>query len=152
MSRPVALDQALPLEIGHHPVDVDRRLSGDVGNLLLREGIVKRLIGTLIRLRTAVSHSRCATRAVESRRPQLTSHSYPIDFVALDQPPEELLELRISSTIWLRSSALADHDFARDDGLDAVAGKAFARQNTLAWKAQCDDLPSSGAVDLELAK
>jgi hypothetical protein len=35
--------------------------------------IIRLVVRTCIR--AAVSHSRCATRAVESRRPQLTSHS-----------------------------------------------------------------------------
>ena len=38
------LDQALPFQVGEDPVDVDRGLAGDVGDLLLRERVVQRLL------------------------------------------------------------------------------------------------------------
>src|SRR5574338_1050398 len=35
----LALDQPLPLHVGEDPIDVDRRLAGDIGDLLLGEGV-----------------------------------------------------------------------------------------------------------------
>ena len=63
-----------------------------------------------------------------------------------------MLELRVSAHQRLEILVLADHDFAADDGLDAIGGPSRPRQDSLASEAQCDDLPPPGGIGLELAQ
>ena len=96
MSRPVALDQALPLEVCHHAVDVDGRLSGDFRNLLLREGIVEGLVGNVgvapdSRFAEQMGHPRGGIAPPAIHQPFVADR-----LVALRQPPEELLDVGVA--------------------------------------------------------
>ena len=72
-------------------------------------------------------------------------------FVALDQPPEETLQLGMGIDDRVEVLGLADHHFAADDRLDAIFGEPVARQNAFAGETQSDDLPPAGRIGLELA-
>ena len=67
-------------------------------------------------------------------------------FVALDQPAEEALQLRMRIDDRIEVLGSADHDFAAHDRLDAIFGNPVARQDAFAGEAQRDDLPPTGRI------
>src|SRR5205823_8014148 len=71
-------------------------------------------------------------------------------FVALDQAPEEALQLRVRLDDLVEVLGLADHHLAADDRLDAIFGAPFTREDALAGKAQRYDLSPARIVALEL--
>src|SRR5437868_12919328 len=81
-----APDQALPFHVGEDPVDVDRGLAGDVGDLLLREGIVQMPVGDMHPLSSLAQQmrntsGRIAATAID--QPLVTDR-----LIALKQAPE----------------------------------------------------------------
>ncbi len=73
-------------------------------------------------------------------------------FVALDQAQKEALHFGPGIDDPVEVLPPADHHLAADDRLDAVVRAALAGQDSLAGKAQGDDLPPPGAVGLVLGE
>src|SRR6185369_7033455 len=140
------LDEPLAFHVSEDAIDVDRGLSGDVGNLLLSEGV-----GHL-----GVVHVHPSGRfAQQMRDASGRIPSAAIDqpfvsdgFVALDQTPEEALKLGMGIDDRIEILRLADHHLALDDGLNAVTGGPVARQDSFAGEAQGYDLAPARPVSL----
>jgi hypothetical protein len=70
-------------------------------------------------------------------------------FVALDEPPEKALHLRMGINDRIEVLGPSDHHIAPDYRLDSIVGEPVTRENPFTRKAERDDLPAPRGIRLE---
>src|SRR4051812_31521088 len=94
-----------------------------------------------------MSDARSGIAAAAINQPFVTDR-----LVALDQPPEEALQLGMLIDQRIEVASLADHDFAANDRLDSVLCRSAPRQDPFAGEAQRNDLSAARRVRLEFGQ